>query len=81
MKSSFNIKIYSTPLCVDCKRVKDYLTKKGFDYQEFNVAEDIQAQQEMIQKSGQYAVPIISINDQLILGFDKSKIDKLLENC
>jgi glutaredoxin len=32
----------------------------------------------MIQKSGQMAVPVIMINDQIIVGFNKARIDELL---
>ena len=48
-------------------------------FTEYNVAEDIEKRQEMMQKSGQLGVPVILIGDELIIGFDKPRIAQLLE--
>ncbi|MHB0997910.1 MAG: glutaredoxin family protein [Armatimonadota bacterium] len=73
-----DIKVYSTPTCPWCKKVKDYLTTKGVPYQEFNVAEDRTKLQEMVQLTGQRGVPVIVINDEVIVGFNQTKIDQLI---
>ncbi len=72
------ILIYSTPTCPWCKKVKAYLTEKGFEYKDINVVEDPKAQEEMIDKSGQLGVPVIDIDGKIIIGFDKEKIDQIL---
>jgi glutaredoxin-like YruB-family protein len=77
-KATRQIVIYSTPTCPICKRAKEYLTKKGIPYQEIDVAGDRKAVQEMIQKSGQMGVPVIIVNDELMVGFNQSKLDALL---
>ena len=71
--------IYSTPTCPDCKRAKDYLSRKGIPYTDINVAEDREKAKEMIQKSGQMGVPVIIIDDnEVVVGFNQSLLDKLL---
>ncbi|MBI4286465.1 MAG: glutaredoxin family protein [Chloroflexi bacterium] len=71
--------VYSTPTCPYCKRVKEYLSRKGINYTEFNVAEDRNAAKEMIQKSGQMGVPVTIIDGQIVVGFNQSLLDKLLD--
>jgi glutaredoxin-like YruB-family protein len=70
--------VYTTPTCPYCKRAKDYLTQKGIDYVEYNVALDRDKAQEMIQKSGQMGVPVIVIGDEVVVGFNQVLLDKLL---
>ncbi len=70
--------IYSTPTWPWCKRAKEYLSQKGISYTEHNVAENKDAAKEMIRKSGQMGVPVISIDDEVVVGFNQSKLDSLL---
>jgi len=71
--------IYSTPTCPYCKRAKDYLSRKGIPYTDINVAQDRNAAKEMIQKkSGQMGVPVITIGDEIVVGFNQALLDKLL---
>jgi len=72
------ITIYSTESCSHCKSAKAYLDLKGFSYSEKNVQTDKEARQELIDK-GYRGVPIIVIDGIDIVGFDKEKIDQLLE--
>ena len=72
------IKIYSTPSCPYCTTLKEYLKEKGIEFEDINVALDAQAREEMIQKSGQMGVPVADIDGEIIIGFDKEKISKLL---
>ena len=72
------ISIYSTPTCHFCLMAKDFLKENGFDYNEFNVAQDQERRQEMIQKSGQMGVPVITIGEEVIVGFDKEKMASAL---
>ena len=70
--------VYSTPTCPYCKRAKDYLSRKGIHYIVINVAQDREKAKEMIDKSGQMGVPVITIDDEIVVGFDQSLLDKLL---
>ena len=73
-----NIIIYSTPTCVYCKMVKDFFVKNNIIYKEFNVAEDLKAREEMVNKSHQLGVPVIDIDGQLFVGFNRSELAKAL---
>jgi len=57
---------------------KEYFAKHNVKYQEFNVAEDEVKREEMIQKSGQFGVPVIVIGGDLFVGFDQRGITKAL---
>ena len=70
--------IYTTPTWPYCHRAKEYLSRKGIPYIEHDVAQDRDKSKEMIQKSGQMGVPVITINGELIVGFNQTLLDKLL---
>lgn len=72
--------IYSTPTCPHCHSAKAYFKAKGLEYVEYNVAEDQAKAKEMIAKSGQMGVPVIIIDDQVMVGFNKPEIEKLLKS-
>lgn len=72
------VEIYTTPTCAYCKMAKEYFKSKGVEYAEHDVSQDAQKRMEMVQKTGQMAVPVIDINGQIVVGFDKSKINELL---
>lgn len=72
------VKIYSTNVCPYCKLAKDYFIKNKIEFTEYNVQEDEKALSEMVKKSGQMGVPVIEINDQIIVGFDREAIDSAL---
>lgn len=69
-----NVTIYSTPTCHFCHMTKDFLKEKGIAFTDYDVAHDLQKRQEMIQKSGQMGVPVITIGDEIIVGYDKEKL-------
>lgn len=70
--------IYSTPTCPWCKLAKEFLKKHLVDFEDKNVATDHAAAEEMIKKSGQFGVPVLDIDGQIIVGFDQKKISELL---
>ena len=72
------ITIYSTPNCSSCKQAKEYFEKKGFKYEEINVADDMDAQREMIKKSGQMTVPFIEVGDKSINGWKQAEFESAL---
>lgn len=73
-----NITIYSTPTCVYCKMTKEFLMKHNVPYKEFNVAVDEKAREEMVHKSHQLGVPVIDIDGEIFVGFNKSELEKAL---
>lgn len=73
------VKIYTTPTCPYCMKAKDYLTKKGIKYTEYNVAQDREALREMIKISGGRSVPVITAGEEVMIGFDADKLEKILE--
>lgn len=74
-----NIRIYTTNACPWCTKVKNYLRSKHINYEEVNVGVNIAAAIEMVNKSGQRGVPVIDINGSIVVGFDKKRIDSLLD--
>jgi glutaredoxin 3 len=72
------VKVYSTPTCTYCVILKKYLEEKGVEYEDIDVSQNEEVQKEMIEKSGQMGVPVSEINGEIIVGFDKAKIEKLL---
>ncbi len=72
------VKIYTTPVCPWCMKVKEYLKSKKVEYEEINVASNMAARQEMFHKTGQGGVPVVEIGDTIIIGFDQEAIDEAL---
>jgi len=72
------VKIYSTPTCPFCMMSKKFLKENNIDFEDIDVSTDQAKAQEMVQKSGQMAVPVIDIDGEIIVGFDKEKIRKTL---
>ncbi len=77
-KPQKRVVVYSTPTCPWCNRVKDYLRKNNIRFRDVDVSVDQAAAEAMVAKSGQRGVPQTEINGQIVVGFDQSKIDKLL---
>lgn len=75
------ITIYSTPTCPYCKLVKDYLKEKNITYKDIDVASDPSAANEMVKKSGQMGVPVIDIDGQIIVGWNKGALEEALSGA
>ena len=73
------ITIYSTPTCVYCHTLKEYLTKNNLQYKEVDVSLDEKELEKMVAISGQMGVPVTEIDGNVVIGFDKEKIDELLK--
>lgn len=71
--------IYSTPSCIYCKMAKDFFAKNKVPYEEHDVATDETARNEMFAKSHQMGVPVIDIDGQVIVGFDKGTLEEILK--
>lgn len=72
------IKVYTTNSCPWCVKVKNYLKSENLEFQELNVQDDMNAREEMIRKSNQMGVPVLDIDNNIIIGFDKPSILKAL---
>lgn len=73
------IKIYSTPTCPYCHLLEDYLRSHNIAFESFDVSKDKKALKELQQKTSSLSVPVIDIDGEIIVGFDKPKIDKILK--
>ena len=72
------VEIYSTPTCPYCHKAKEYFKTNKIEYTDYNVAEDQAKAKEMMDKSGQMGVPVIVVDDKVIVGFDKPKLEAVL---
>lgn len=72
------VTIYSTPVCHYCHAAKEFFSENNIAYTEINVAADQEKRQEMIDMTGQMGVPVIRIENDVIVGFDEAKIKELL---
>lgn len=72
------VTIYSTPTCVYCKMAKEYFAENNVAFEEKDVARDLAAREEMIQRTGQMGVPVIQVGTEIIIGFDKERLTGLL---
>ncbi len=73
------VTVYSTTWCGFCHQAKKYFDSIGVAYNDINVEEDQQAAEEMVKKSGQMGVPVIEIGEEVIVGFNRAKIDSALQ--
>jgi glutaredoxin-like YruB-family protein len=74
-----NVVVYSTPTCGYCYQAKEFLSRQGVPFVEKDVAADRQAAMEMIQVSGQQGVPVITVDGQVVVGFDQPRLRQLLQ--
>jgi len=72
------VTIYSTPTCVYCRMAKDFFLKNNIQYSEFNVAEDDAARDDMVNKSHQLGVPVIDIDGEIHVGFNRLELERAL---
>ncbi|ACR79657.1 MULTISPECIES: glutaredoxin family protein [Kosmotoga] len=72
------VTVYSTPSCPWCRKAKQYFKSLGIPFKDIDVSKNQKKAEEMYRKSGQMGVPVITIGNQVIVGFDKAKIDKIL---
>lgn len=75
---SKRVTVYSTPTCSWCNTLKAYLKKNHIYFTDIDVSRDSRAADELVRRSGQTGVPQTDINGELIVGFDKARINRLL---
>lgn len=72
------VRVFSTKMCPYCLTLKEFLKEKNIEFEDIDATENAEAQKEIVEKSGQMAVPVVEIEGEIIIGFDKEKISKLL---
>ena len=72
------VEVYSTPTCMYCNLLKDFLKENKVEFTEINVAEDEDKRNYIVEKSGQMGVPVTIIGDEVIVGFNQAKISEVL---
>ncbi len=72
------IKVYSTPSCPYCFTLKGFLKERNVGFEDIDVSQDEKARDYIIEKTGKMEVPIVEIDGEIVVGFDKEKIVKLL---
>lgn len=72
------VKIYTTPTCGYCHMAKKYLSERGIQYIEYDVSHDRQTADEMVNLTGQMGVPVIIVDGQVIIGFDRPRLEQLI---
>lgn len=73
--------VYTTPTCPYCRQAKEFLRQKGIPFVEKDVTSNPAHAQEMIQVSGQRGVPVLIINGQVIVGFNRPLIEQVLSSA
>ena len=73
-----NVTIYSTPTCHFCHAAKEFFKEHDVAFTDYNVSEDSAKRDEMIQKSGQMGVPVIFVDNEMVTGFDESRLKQML---
>jgi len=72
------VRVFSTTWCVYCKMAKEFLKQKNVKFEDINIEENPEKAKEMVNLSGQTAVPVIDVEGEIIVGFDKERLKKLL---
>ncbi len=78
-KPSKSVTVYSTPGCSWCVTLKSYLRKNRIPFTDVDVSRDPNAAEELVRRTGQQGVPQTDIDGTIIVGFDKKRINELLE--
>lgn len=72
--------LYTTPTCPWCTKAKAYLEEKNLKFAEYNVASNPDKYMEMVNQSGQSGVPVITVGDEVVVGFNKPLLEELLSD-
>ncbi|MFH1714126.1 MAG: glutaredoxin domain-containing protein [Candidatus Nealsonbacteria bacterium] len=73
------VRLFTTPACPYCYSLKEFFKDKNIKFKEVDVASDEKGRKEMVEKSGQLGAPVVEINGEYIVGFDREKIVKALK--
>jgi len=70
--------VFSTLTCPYCQAAKKYLQQRGVPFEDEDVSRNVIAAQYMVQRSGQQGVPVIQVGKEIVIGFDRARLDMLL---
>ncbi|MFB6292039.1 MAG: glutaredoxin family protein [Candidatus Nanohaloarchaea archaeon] len=73
------VEVYTTPSCPYCDKLKNWLDENGYDYEEYNVANNREKAMQMVKKTGQRGVPQTFVGDEAVIGFQPAKIEELIK--
>jgi glutaredoxin-like YruB-family protein len=76
-----SVKVYSTPTCPWCTKVKDFLKQMNVAFEEVDVSANREAAMEMVKKTRQMGVPVTQVNERFIVGFNASEIEGALKDA
>ena len=79
VKKQPRVIVFSTPSCTYCNMAKKYFRENRVKFRDVDVSRDQAAARDMVRRSGQSGVPVIDIGGKIIVGFDRQKINRLLE--
>lgn len=74
-----NVTIYSTPTCHFCHAAKEFFKRNNVAFTDYDVSLDQAKRTEMLERSGQMAVPVIFVGDKMTVGFNESTLKQMLE--
>lgn len=75
------VKIYTAPTCGYCHQAKKFLASRGIAFKEYDVSVDPEANEEVRRLTGQMGVPVIVIDGQVVIGFDRPRLEELLSKA
>ena len=78
MPQKHHVSIYSTPTCHFCQMAKEFFAEHAIEYTNYDVSKDMAKRQEMFHLTSQLGVPVIMIDNDIVIGFDRKKIAELL---
>ncbi len=78
MDKKAGVRVYSAPRCPWCQRAKDFLNEHGVEFEDIGVLKDKKLGKEIAEKTGQLGIPVIEIGNELVVGFDRDRLIKLL---
>lgn len=73
-----DVAIYTTPVCKYCAHAKEFFKEHNIEYKEYNVAADPVKRKEMVEMTGQLGVPVITVDEYAIIGYNEPKLKELL---
>ncbi|MFH1636883.1 MAG: glutaredoxin domain-containing protein [Candidatus Woesearchaeota archaeon] len=73
------VKVYSTQACPYCHMAEDFLKENKIEFEHIDVSNDQEAAKEMVEKSGQMGVPVIDVDGEIVIGFDRGRLKELLK--
>ncbi|MEA3407617.1 MAG: glutaredoxin domain-containing protein [Chloroflexota bacterium] len=78
-KERKRVVVFTAPSCPYCRAVKSYLTQQQVRFKEVDVSRDQRAARDLVRKTGQMGVPVVLIGGRPVVGFNRPKIDELLD--